>query len=400
MRRGAWTSLLLGLACGPEPGADVDRGPIEATVGFAERVSWPGVDRAAGRVIPFVRGFAHGGPSGYWFLSFGSRNTVDAFFSCRQGDPDCPLDPNRRLNWEAIVGRPIFSHIPGDPEFSPFWQVWKVTVPPGYVADSVKTIESLHRLDAAGVVTVEPLIIDFGKFFGEPTGPSEVVLHCALVLSGTDLENNGGPMPDGSANMLRLERRRGWHKGYSVEFMDFTPSDGVFPQAADSDSRPRMRFANLYIIWRWCQKDPKPRICGLPGYAYADRRPVSERGLGQDITGEGDSSDTNNVLGATPCGLRRPTERPYSPLWAPQQSFVQDPYDLALIDTYADRNRSDVASADALFDATALGILDMPKAMREDETGNPVPGNEGQIFFNCPAPVPEGFVPYPCEANR
>ena len=38
--------------------------------------------------------------------------------------------------------------------------------------------------------------------------------------------------------------------------------------------------------------------------------------------------------------------------------------------------------------------------MKEDETGNPVPGNDGQVTFNCPFSVPADHVPYPCGVNQ
>lgn len=389
---------LCGLAagCDDDGGAtgDPDLGPIDDTVDFAGRINWPGIDRADGRQIPFIFGFANGRPHGYWFLSFASRRTADAFFFCREGDTTCPLDEHRRLDWSHLVGHPLFMRVPGQEGFSPFWALWRVTVPADFEPDSVKTIQTLHRLDAAGAVRVEPFILDFG----EDVGPREALLHCALVLQGTELAEADTPMPDESAPKLRLERRLGWHQGYRVEFVDFSRSEGVFPSAEDSDSRPLQPFANIYIHWRSCAGDSPPPICSILGFPGLNRRPVSERGLGQDITGNNSPNDSNNVLGAVQCDRTRPSERLYSPLWQPQFVMVQPGADVGLIDTYADRSRSDIQSADDLFAAADRGEVGQPVPQREDETGNPVPGNDGRVFFNCPAPVPEGFVPYPCEA--
>jgi len=41
-----------------------------------------------------------------------------------------------------------------------------------------------------------------------------------------------------------------------------------------------------------------------------------------------------------------------------------------------------------------------PVKQTEDSSGNPVPGNEGQIFFNCPNPVRPDYVPFPCSDNE
>lgn len=419
------TAVLLAFATGcsaaEESGVDADRGAIEATLELGDRVNWPGLDQASGRVIPMIRGFANDVISGYWFLGFASRRTADSFWFCKAADIDaglCPLDANRRLNWEKLQGNPIFTRIPGDPEFSPFWQQWVVTVPDDYVQNSIKTPETLDAKKQEGLVTVEPLRIDFGDFFLEEVGFKEVVLHCALVLEGTLLEGNGestmsncdrpNVMFDCETPMIELQRKQGWFQragedgAYVLNFFDFSPSDGVFPAATDeqaaSSNRPLMRFANIYILWRDCEADPRPPICDLPNYAYADTRPVSERGLGQDITGDGDSTDTNNVLGSLPCALDNPAELPYSPLWGPQRVNILSESDseIALVDSYADQFESDLMSAFDIFDAVEAGQCDEPVPMEEDETGNPVPGNEGRVFFNCPNPVAEGFVPHPC----
>ena len=404
MKRSLSTVLLSALlvsACGGGgDGVDKDLGPIDDTISFADRVNWPGTDQGGGRVIPLIRGFGEGGPAAYWFLGFASKRTADSFWFCREGDADCPLDAHHRLNWDTLVQGPLFQRIPGQPDFSPFWQMWKVTVPADYEPDTIKTAETLDQLDKDGVVTVEPFIIDFGTRFGEDVGFQEVVLHCALVLQGTTLAENGDNLPDDSGPMLALQNRAGWHEGYRVEFVDFSPSDGVFPESADSESRPLMRSANIYIQWRHCGGANSPAICDLPGYAYTDRRPVSERGLGEDITGDGDANDTNNTVGGIPC--KQPLvadELPYSPLWGVNNVFVAATADVAMIDTTKDQKVSDIESVVDMFAAVDQGDLEAPVKATEDSTGNPVPGNEGQLFFNCPNPVPVGYVPYPCSDN-
>ncbi len=393
--------VALAVACGGggDDNVDEDLGPIDDSLSFAERVNWPGTDQAAGRVIPFIRGFGEGNPTAYWFLGFASRRTADSFWFCREGE-QCPLDGNQRLNWDTLVGNPLFTRLPGQPEFSPFWQMWKVTVPADYEADAIKTTARLDRLANEGVVTVEPFIVDFGNLFGEEAGFQEVVLHCALVLTGTTLAENGETLPDGSGPMMTIPNRFGWNEGYKVEFVDFTVSDGVFAEAPDSENRPLMRSANIYIQWRDCNATPRPAICDLPGYAYVDKRPVSERGLGQDITGDNDPNDTNNTLGSVPC--KQPElaeEKSYSPLWAVNNVQGTQSNQLAMIDTNADQAVSDIASAADIFAAMDNGLVLEPVPATEDSTGNPVPGNDGQVFFNCPNPVPVNYVPFPCSEN-
>ncbi len=397
MKRALLAFAIGAAACtGTDSEGDPDRGPLADTLSPEERAEWPGLDQANGRLIPLVTAFGDDAPSAYWFLGFGARRTADAFFFCRKDDARCPLDEHRRLDWSAIVGHPLFSRAPGDPDFSPFWQMWIVRVPPTFTPDSVKTVATLDRLVGSGVLSVERHRLDFGDWFGETVGPAEVVLHCALVLPGTELEGNGGPTPDGRDSMLPLASRAGWFEGHSVDFFDFSASDGVFPAARDSQTRALMRTANLYVLWRSCAAEPRPAICDLPGFASPDRRPVSERGLGQDVTGDRDARDTNNVAGALPCSLRRPTERPYSPLWAPLAADLAPGADVPLIDTTGDQDLSDIRSVDALFEQVEAQRIAAPFVMEEDETGNPVPGNDGLVLFDCPVPVPVRFVPYPC----
>lgn len=392
---------LLLASCGePDVPGDVDKGPIENLLSFEERVAWPGFDQASGRKILSLRGFAEDQQIGYWFFGFGAQRTDDAFFFCREGDDACPLDQHRRLAWDHIVGHPIFTRIPGDPEFSPFWQMWTVRVPEDFEPDSVKTIASLDRLAQAGELRAERFIHDFGVIDTEIVGPREVLLHCALVLTGTELARRDLPQLDPpEGRILEVPRVFGWFEGHRVEFFDFSISEGVFPAAAASESRAIMRMANVYILWRDCADEPRPAICDLPGYANVTQRPVSERGLGQDMTGDRDAFDTNNVFGSAQCSLKYPaTELTYSPLWSPRRLAV--PMDTDLVDTYVDQLRSEVQSAGDVFAMVDEGEIPMPTLMMEDETGNPVPGNQGRIMFDCPFAVLEDFVPYPCEANQ
>ncbi len=396
-------SLLLvlgGCPGGNDGGVDEDLGPIDDTLSFSDRINWPGVDRATGRVVQIIFGFAEGTHINYWFLGFAAKRTADSFWFCREGDELCPLDEHRRLNWDRIVGHPLFTRIPGQLEFSPFWQMWKVTVPDDYQADDIKTTATLDQRAAAGELTVAPLITDFGDFFGEPAGFQETVLHCALVLTGTTLDRNGTEMPDGSGPMMMLESKAGWHQGYRVEFIDFSQSEGAFPEAVASENRPQMRFANIYIQWRRCEGDPTG-ICALPG-TIADRRPVSERGLGEDITGDGDAEDSNNTFAAAPCKQpMRASEPSYSPLWAVNNVFHEPESTLMLVDTSDDQMVSDIKSAPDVFAAIEQGGVTGPVPSMEDETGNPVPGNDGQVFFNCPFSVPADHIPdTPCEVNQ
>jgi len=393
--------LAAAVGCGgSETSGDRDLGPIDDQLPFEQRVAWPGVDQAAGRKALMLRGYAEGQQIGYWFFGFAARRTDDAFFFCREGDAACPLDEHHRLDWNHIVGHPIFTRIPGDPEFSAFWQMWIVRVPADFEADSVKTVESLDRLAQDGQVRASRFIMDFGVIDSVPVGPKEVVLHCALVLTGTELSHHDIPLLDPpEQRLLEIPKLFGWFQSHRVEFYDFSVSEGVFPAADENESRATMRTSNVYILWRDCADTPHPAICDFPGYASQAQRPVSERGLAQDYNGDRDDTDTNNVFGASQCSLKRPsTEFTYSPAWSPRKLVV--PMSVGLNDSYVDEVQTDIWSADDVFRLVDDAQLAPPTVMTEDETGNPVEGNQGRLLFDCPFAVTEDFVPYPCEANQ
>ena len=71
-----------------------------------------------------------------------------------------------------------------------------------------------------------------------------------------------------------------------------------------------------------------------------------------------------------------------------------------LIDTSDDQKISEIKSADDVFGAVDQGGMTGPEPSLEDETGNPVPGNDGQVMFNCPFSVPADHIPYPCGVNQ
>jgi len=158
-------------------------------------------------------------------------------------------------------------------------------------------------------------------------------------------------------------------------------------------------MANIYILWRSCdvpEGTPRPPICDLPG-SSPHKRAVSERGAGQDFCNNRQTDDTNNTLAALACERQRATEPRYSPLWKINFVQIEPGVDVGLIDTYADNVMSEIKSANDIFARVETHDFQQPVPQREDEAGNPVPGNDGLIFFNCPASRVAGSVPFPCE---
>jgi hypothetical protein len=196
-----------------------------------------------------------------------------------------------------------------------------------------------------------------------------VVVHFPLVLDGTILENNGAPLlHDPSRTSMFTETRQAWHEGRLVNLIDFSRSEGVFPEADDSESRSLMPFAEVFELLRPCA-EPDPERC--------EDLAVSEPRLGRDLTGDGDVHDTNDVFAALPCDVARTAERPYSPLGELREVVVDPSIDL--IDRSGDEARSDVRS-----------IAELPAP------GDGLEQDSARRFEDLPAQVAQDHVPYPC----
>ena len=123
--RGTWLFVLLSCAsCNSAPADPVDEEWIDSTLGPAERIDWPGVERGDGRRIPFIRGFGEGEASGYWFLGAAREETIDSFWFCREGEEACPFNADGTVDRDRAIGAPVFSSIPGEFDYSPYWLSW------------------------------------------------------------------------------------------------------------------------------------------------------------------------------------------------------------------------------------------------------------------------------------
>jgi len=379
---------LLALAAGcadPGPGPEDDLGPLDDVLDDLTRTVWPGVVGDGGdRFIRFVNGFIDDEITGYWFAGLAPRFTADVFWFCRDGDAACPTAPDGSLDPGSMIGRPVFARIPGEISYSPFWRVQVVRVGDDYQADDIKSVLGIEEAVARGDATVAPLRIDHGGAIGE----AEVVVHCLLVIGGTRLERNGMDMVGTTGVASRqLVPGLGWHKRYEVSYYDFTATDGVFAPLGQTEGPPRMPWAPTYVLFRDCAGGSQAPLCGLTSGQFPS---VSELGVDRDLTGDGDRADTNNLIGALP---GRPPlaagDPPYSPLWAIQVVRVRPEHDsdVSLIDTTGDQAESDLRSVQAMRDAVAAGLVDAPVPMSEAQAGNGVPGNDGEVYFDCPTQV-------------
>lgn len=362
-----------------------DLGPIEEILDEVTMTVWPGVvDSAGQRYVRLINGFFAGEPTAYWFAGFASKNSPDVFWFCREGDTACPFDDRGVIDRERTVGDPVFAAIPGESDYSPFWLAWVVYVPEDYQPNELKSVYGIEQAAAEGEVLVEPVFYDHG---GE-IGPREVVMHCLLVLTGTVLEGNGDPLVnDSSQDAAYLPAEKGWFRQYQVEFYDFTPTEGVFAPDDASESTVKMRSSDIFVFFRDCENGSESIVCDYAATS-SEIGAVSERGIEEDITGDGDKADNNNIISGFPGAvLEDPLDRPYSPLWKVHVVRIPPEHDdeVVLLDTTGDQNITDIKDPQTMREYVEAGLIDEPMPMTEAQAGNSIPGNDGDVFFNCPS---------------
>jgi len=355
-------------ACGPGSTSSPAPETIDHIVDPAARAVWPGVERPdGGRLVPLVAAYYAGRPVSYWFGGPASRLTADVFWFCRRGDTKCPLDAAGALKADRAVGGPVFARMPGEVGYSPYWLIWRVLVDESYRPDAVTSVFELRAAAAAGEVEIEALRFDHGG----STGPDNAVMNCLLVLPGTELEGNG-------SGARRIPLRRGWHKGYQVDFYDFTVTEGVIPADPSSESRPQMPAADLYVLERDCAGGSRSPLCT----AGRESALIDERLMGVDFTGDGDLNDTNNVLAGIPGAARGESGGRYTALWRVMTVRVSAEADakVPLADTPgavpAITRYEDVA---ALIDE---GLAAPPVPLRPGAVGLRPRAGDAEVLFN------------------
>ncbi len=385
----ALAALTLLLGC-EQPGLvpDEDLGPVEDVLDEIDRTVWPGVDTEWGyRHIRRINGYFNGAPTGYFFVGFSSRVAANIFWMCPEGAEDCPFDSKGVVQHDNASGLAVFDRRPGEVGYTPFWLVWKVTVPDDYEPNTFKSQASIEAAVARGDVDIELLIFEHAA----DVGPGPAIQHCLLVLDGTLLEFNGDTLvsqPDVPAHEVAI--KKGWHKSYQVNYYDFTDTEGLFPPAEDSESIPKVPTSDIFVLFRHCAGGSQAPICDLVSADYAS---VSDRGVEFDLNSDGDRGDTNNVIAGFPqIPGDHPLDRLYSPLWLVQQTVPVPAreHEIYLYDDSGDQDDSGMMDTDQIHWAVEEGIFHEPIPISEADIGNSEMGNDGDVFFDCPSQVALG----------
>jgi hypothetical protein len=246
-----------------------------------ELEEYDGVDE----LVPRITAFAGCATVHTWDLGPAPAFVAPIYFLVRRtGDTFTPVAHNT-----------LVDALPGDPGYSPYWASFRVVVTDRYAGEVFPSVASLDEAEARGLI--------------ERPAAQPFALDCPIVAGDVRLEVGGGQPP-------LAPQRHANVKGRTVAYFDFGPmtvaDDGVH---VDEVRRYQVR-----------------REGG---------EPLSEPVRNVDLTGDGDTGDSNDVYERAPVEAR--------PVPRCRTVEVAVPADTASIDTSHDETLADIVSADQLF---------------------------------------------------
>lgn len=238
-----------------------------------------------GNVVRQISAFADGHAVRFWDFGPAPAVAIPIFVLAEEIDADgfTPLDHPT-----------IIDSIPGDPGYSPFWQVFLVPITDTWGGELVPSFGALQEARDAGLLG-EPVRLD-------------AYVNCPAVHRETKLETDDG----------YLEPVRFFYRGWRASYFAIGGM-GALPESSNAVSA-----AAVYHLRR------------------EGGEPLDEVVRGVDMTGDGDLDDTNQVFAA------REGDADYTPLARATELVVAA--DTGSIDTYQDEALSDVDGLDDLFD--------------------------------------------------
>lgn len=236
--------------------------------------------------IPLLWGFANGGPVAYWDFGSAPDFAAPIFVLVRRDSAG---------DIQFVEHNTVIDSIPGDPRYSPYWAVWLVEVTGAYNGEILPSVAAIQEAEELGLVN--------------PPERQEFSVNCPAVAKGVTLEVGGG------AGAIPPPKRFYW-AGSTVRYYDF----GIMPLVAGALT-PEQR---MYLLRR------------------EGGEPLSEPIRGVDITGDGDTKDTNNIF------ERTLGDDDWTPLCRTVEVAV--PSTTASIDTNLDQSMADFRAATDLFD--------------------------------------------------
>lgn len=188
----------------------------------------------------------------------------------------------------------IISVLPGDPGYSPFWAVLMLEVTARYAGEILPSFAAVDQAIALGLV--------------EPPVLQPLAVNCPVVAANVRIEVGGGAtMPPNAAF---------YYEGRTVPYFDF----GLMP-LVDRSTVPEQHGYQL---------------------RREGQEPLSEIARNIDMTGDGDTNDTNDIY------AQRPDVSTSTPLV--RRVLVVVPESTSSIDVTRDETQATLTSASQLFD--------------------------------------------------
>lgn len=320
-----FTLLAVLSGCGADlylpPGATVPNVTTDA-----DRTSLLDDNDGVMREVRRVRAFASGEPVWYWgFGPVESDAPMDLFLLCRRA-----VAGGRCTALEDHP--PIAEVMPGMPEYAPFGLEHDVEVTASYAGERITSVEAMQQAVEHGLLRAPVATTRFREI---------VVVHPDVrleVAPGTFVT----PTPI-------------YAEGFEGAAFDFSATHGSY---ALLDGAVRIR--NVYVLTR-----------------DGEAMPLNEVARMADLTGDGDTNDSNNVFGVA---LDEPE---YTPLWRAVRVTV--PSDYASIDTSMDETMAEYTSSHDMFDVAP------------DYTITPIEGRVvshelTDMLINCPIQSAAGML--------
>ncbi len=205
-------------------------------------------DGVDGPVVPLISAFQGGKVVRYW--DFGpTTDRVAGVYVLARGGPEGP---------EPVADHPpVFDTIPGEPGYSPFWQMSWVIVSEAWSGQRLPSLAAIQQAKAAGLVS--------------GLQPTPMNVNCPVVASGVALDQGPGREP--------LQPKTAYYEGSTVRYFDLPPPLSLAGGEELIPAAPLLRLRR------------------------EGGEPLREPERGVDFTGDGDTSDTNDLLAPGPAGL-------------------------------------------------------------------------------------------------
>lgn len=238
-----------------------------------------------GVTIPLLTGFVAGQPTRYWDLGPAPDFAAPIFILTHDVGGTALELPHP----------PIIDAIPGDEGYSPYWNTFRVAVSAAYAGEVIPSVAALDEARASGLVGAPRL--------------KPMNVNCPVIPASVTVEDGGDPQ-------LAPRRATFYYRGRVGTYLDF----GATPLAADNVTVPT---TDLFVLRR------------------EGGEPLSEPARGVDMTGDGDTRDSNNVF------ARPRSDAAWSPLC--REIPVTVVSTTKSIDSSNDEDIADLRSAAQLF---------------------------------------------------